>query len=126
MKGFTSISNRALTFTRGDESVTYTVYPLPPLFMPMVRTATGATNTDPLTINARALIMAAEALRPSEDIPAHPSAKASSEEWMSYAASLSQMFQDAGLTAKQINAIAVAADEMADFVTEALDEVGNG
>lgn len=131
MRGFTKRPQRSVTFTLGDESITYTVHPLPLLFMPMVRemipiSEEMAKDTKSRVIERRCLAMIAEALRPSEDgLPAHPSPTASPEEWEAYTEALGATFTGAGLTSSMVNAIGLAVDELERDTLQQLETAGN-
>ena len=127
MKGFTGRPSKEVTFTRGSQTITYTVLSLPPLFMGMVRGALPYTGKkDDHALEMRALILAAEGLRQGgEDIPPHPDPGAPADDWRAYAGHLSDLYARAGLTVAQVNAIGLAVSELDQFVTDELDTVGN-
>ena len=131
MRGFTTKAHRTVTFTQGDESITYTVHPLPLLFMPMVREMIPAPEemsreAKLRVLDRRALAMVAEALRPTEEgLPAHPSPSASPEEWMAYTEALGATFTGAGLTSSMVNAIGLAVDELERDTLQQLETAGN-
>jgi hypothetical protein len=117
MRGFKKKPQKKVTFTQGDESINYTLHTLPLLFMPMVRemipTSENMSPTESHHIVERwTACMVAEALRPTEDIPAHPGATASPEEWSVYTDTLSATYQGAGLKTSMVNVLALAVDEL--------------
>jgi len=131
MRGFTTKAHRKITFTQGEESITYTVHPLPLLFMPMVREMIPAPEemsreAKMRIFDRRALAMVAEALRPSEQgLPPHPSPSASPEEWMGYTEALGATFTGAGLTSSMVNAIGLVVDELERDTLQQLETAGN-
>ena len=131
MRGFTTKAHRTVTFTQGDESITYTVHPLPLLFMPMVREMIPAPEemsreAKLRVLDRRALAMVAEALRPTEEgLPAHPSPSASPEEWEAYTEALGATFTGAGLTSSMVNTIGLAVDELERDTLQQLETAGN-
>ena len=131
MRGFTTKAHRTVTFTQGDESITYTVHALPLLFMPMVREMIPAPEemsreAKLRVLDRRALAMVAEALRPTEEgLPAHPSPSASPEEWEAYTEALGATFTGAGLTSSMVNAIGLAVDELERDTLQQLETAGN-
>ena len=131
MRGFTTKAQRQITFTQGDESITYTVHPLPVLFMPMVREMIPAPEEMSREarihiMDRRALAMVAEALRPTEEgLPAHPSPSASPEEWEAYTEALGATFTGAGLTSAMVNTIGLAVDELERDTLQQLETAGN-
>ena len=131
MRGFKKKSHKTVTFTQGDESITYTLHPLPVLFMPMVREMIPATEDMSKQANFRmveqwTLCMVAEALRPTEEgLPAQPSPTASPEEWSAYTDSLSATFQAAGLKGSMVNVLALAVDELERDNLQLLETEGN-
>lgn len=131
MRGFTKRPHKTVTFTQGDESITYTVHPLPVLFMPMVREMIPAPEEMSRearihVMDRRALAMVAEALRPTEEgLPAHPSPSASPEEWEAYTEALGATFTGAGLTSAMVNTIGLAVDELERDTLQQLETAGN-
>ena len=131
MRGFTKRPHKTVTFTQGDESITYTVHPLPVLFMPMVREMIPAPEEMSREarihiMDRRALAMVAEALRPTEEgLPAHPSPTASPEEWEAYTEALGATFTGAGLTSAMVNTIGLAVDELERDTLQQLETAGN-
>lgn len=127
MRGFTETPSKTVTFTRGAQSVTYTVHALPALFMAMVRQVLPYSgDKDDPTLEMRALIMTAEGLRKTEDIPPHPDPGETAEAWRCYAHTLASMFSAAGLSLTQINKLGLAVSELDSFVSDTLETVGNG
>jgi len=131
MRGFSTSPTRQVTLTAGGESITYTLYPLPVLFMPMLRAAipegdlTGADRS--MVYEQRAIAMVAESLRPTEDgIPPHPVPAAALDAWRLYVDELAQLFQAAGLTVAMLNRLCFAVDELEKVSGEVLETVGNG
>ena len=126
MRGFTERPSKRVTFKRGTETITYTVHALPALFMGLVRLKIPYTGDESEgALEMQALILTAEGLRTTEEIPPHPEPAASSEEWRSYARTLSEMFSAAGLSSGQITRLGRAVTELDTFVSEALEETGN-
>lgn len=131
MRGFTKRPHKTVTFTQGDESITYTVHPLPLLFMPMVREMIPAPEEMSRearlrVLDRRALAMVAEALRPSEEgLPAHPSPTAPPAEWEAYTEALGATFTGAGLTSAMVNTIGLAVDELERDTLQQLETAGN-
>jgi hypothetical protein len=126
MRGFNQKPSKQVTFTRGEEAVTYTVHALPALFMAMVRQVLPYSgDKDDPTLEMRALIMTAEGLRPTEQIPPHPDPGEPAESWRAYAHTIASMFSIAGLTLTQINKLGLTVSELDSFVSDELETVGN-
>ena len=131
MRGFTTTLTRQVTFEVGDEAITYTLHPLPVLFMPMMRMvfseADGLSKAElDMIYERRALAMVAEGLRPSEsDIPAHPDPCAGLEAWTAYVDDLALMFRRAGLTMLMLNRLSVALHQIERDTGERLEQLGN-
>lgn len=133
MKGFNAPPSKALTFTRDEQSVTFQVYALPPLFRTRLRMSwpdPGPDAPDTTTVDyvmRRAVVIAAEGLRRSEEgIPTVP-ASSDPAVWYDFSDDLLAMFDGAGLTDAEVQKIAQAAVDLSESSSlEELKAEGNG
>tara|TARA_R100000808_G_scaffold24481_1_gene56497 strand:- start:688 stop:1089 length:402 start_codon:yes stop_codon:yes gene_type:complete len=133
MRGFQKRLTKQITFSDGAEKITYTVTAPSPLFGGMLRACYPPPEGDDPAAksvywDARALILAAEGLRATEEIPPHPEPKADRTAWDAYAHSIGALFEQAGLTTAMVIALRDAYQELdgATDLGEVLEEEGNG
>ena len=122
MRGFTKKGHRTVTFTRDGETLTLTLHTLPVLFMPMLREMIPiqeemSASQKSIRVERQGVAMVAEALRPSEELPALPSPRDPAEAWVDYTTTLSDTFRGAGLSVEMIRRLV---DETVELINDCL------
>lgn len=137
MQRFSQPLRRQLTLSNGQESLTFTVQPLPLLFASRLDVALPVLDGDSPAANhrlrLRAVIFAAEGIRRTEELPPAPSIDAGEQAWASHAEELCQLFTGAGLHDAHINELCSTTLDLSAMkvggktaLQQALDEAGNG
>ena len=136
MRSFTKkTTTREVTLSDGDEQIKLTVTRPALLFIdglnrafPLDESGTAAANYR----NAmRSVIIAAEGIRPTEDLPDRPGFAALEPEWQKYAESLYELFNDAGFSKAHVSELFIACLELVSEThtqasKEQMAESGNG
>ena len=129
MQGFSQKTpTRAVTFTRGRESITFVVTPPPAFYALRVQTFFPPPDGDDkvassLYWQSTSLILLAASL-PEEDLPSPPLGERDRGAWQAHAQQLREIFTGAGLTERQIRALEQAAQGLAE-TTDHNDDLGN-
>jgi len=133
---FNTIRSRDVVLSNGEQSITLTVQRPPLLFgnrldraFPVLQEDTPAASQ---RLNLRAVLIAAEGIRNTEELPEPPTTDAGEQAWQAHAEEVLELFSEAGFLEPHINQLAGAALDLQSVKTEgktdlkkAMDTAGN-
>ena len=114
---FPAIRSKQVTLDNGQHTVTLTVQRPPLLFNDMLNRAfpsleQGADADQTYRLLLRVVLIAAEGIRHTEDLPERPGAHDGESAWQDHAEMLAQTFSEAGFTDHHINVLAHTAQDL--------------